>query len=599
MKRFAYIIVLLLFVLNVSAQEESIEIQEVIVEEAVVEEPPMQKTLVQDVNIVRDFVPTIKDAGKINLLPRIESTATIEKSSAIYSTWTAPMATRFDLQTLPSATLKRMRHQQNMREGYAKIGGGYPATFLGDFYVPVLKGKDYRFDFLANHLSTFGKVKLDDDSKVKAENMLNMGQLAFTKNFFNADLTSEVKFARRDFNYYGLNEIDFYRLDPFTPANFPRLEKDAHNMLDVNIGFASRPKAKGLNYGVSAGYELTGTKSGVMEHHIATEGFVTANWDIDEVGAYISLDNLFYNNPEPTNLLFNNIVDEFDSYSVLAFNPFYKFRRDAWNLKIGLKSFFSFNKGKPVSITPDVLGELAIVNEIFYLYGGVTGDYAVNSMRDIFNENQYFRPDAHVPQTYTPIDAYIGTKFKVFDAMVFNAFVGYKYINNQYFFVNHRPAYLVESAVIADVLCDNTFIAVTDKADVFNVGASITYNSRAWNVFLKGIYNNWNVKNQEYAWHKPNWQVNANIGYKINNDIKISANMLAMGKRYARTFDMNEPVAVELKPIFDLSLSGTYEYTSWVSFFLNLNNVFAQNYQIWYGYNSHRFNAMAGATFSF
>jgi len=587
MKKITYIIVSLLFVLNAAAQQEERD------------SLPTQKTLVQDVNIVRDFVPTIKDAGKINLLPKIESTATIEKSSAVYSTWTSPMATRFDLQTLPSATLKRMRHQQNMREGYAKIGGGYPLGFLGDFYAPIVKAKDVRLDFLANHLSTFGKVKLDNGDKVKAENMTNAAQLAFTKNFFNADLFSEIKFARRDFNYYGLSIMNpediWYVSDGIDvweeiPAKEFLFDKDAHNMFDVAIGFASRPKPRGLNYGASVRYELTNTTSGLTENHIETKGFITANWDIDELGAHISLDNLFYNNPTPTgHYLFYNVLDEFDSYSVLGFKPFYKFRRETWNLKVGLKTFFSFNKGKPVRLTPDVTGELALVNEVFYLYGGVTGDYATNSMRDMFNENQYLRPDVHVPQTYTPIDAYFGTKIKVFEAMVFNAFVGYKYIDNQYFFVNGLG---------------NAFYVITDKADVFNTGVSITYNSRSLSILLKGVYNKWNVSNQEYAWHKPNWQLNTNISYKINKDITVSANMLAMGKRYARDyvfFDNWQSIEkpVELKPIFDLSLSGRYEYTSWLAFFLNANNVFAQNYQRWYGYNSHGFNAMAGAMFSF
>jgi hypothetical protein len=369
------------------------------------------------------------------------------------------------------------------------------------------------------------------------------------------------------------------------------LGKDAHNMFDVALGIASRPKPKGINYAVSSRYELTGTRSHLTENHIETKGFVSANWDIDELGMNLSLDNLFYNNPSATDLLFTTVIDELDSYSVLSFKPFYKFRREIWNLQLGFNVFFSFNKGKAVCLTPNVKGEVALVRDLFYLYGGVVGDYTTNSMRNIFNENEYLRPDVHVDQTYTPIDAFAGVKVKMFDYLILNAFLGYKYIDNQYFYVNH----LIDSPNY--YLYDNTFDVVIDDAGVFNTGASITYNwNQSLSILLKGVYNNWNVGSQEYAWHKPAWQLDLDVSYKINKDISVSANAFALGKRYARGY-MNE--AVKLKPIFDLSLSGTYEYTSWLSFFLNVNNIFAQRYQLWYGYNSHRFNAMAGAVFSF
>ncbi len=545
----------------------------------------------QDVNIVREYVPTIKDAGKINTLPAIEKPEPIEKNNVKYSTWASPLSADFDLQTLPSATLKKMRPNTLYREGYARIGAGNYTSFLGDLYLPLLKGKDYRLDFSANHLSTFGKVKLEDDSKVKAKNMDNMAQLAFNKNFFKVDLFSDIKFERRDFNYYGLDSISSTSyIAPGITGSDITLDKDAHNMLDFRIGILSRPKPTGLNYGITMKYELTNTASKLNENHLATKAFISTNWDIDQLGLGLSLDNFFYNKPDSTIALFSNVTTELDNYSVLGLTPYYTFKRETWDLKLGLKAFFSINKGQAVSVTPDIMGNIALVRDIFYLYGGITGDLKMNSMRAMFNENQYLRPDVHVDETYTPLDAYAGLKVKLFDYMVFNGFAGYKYIDNQYFFVNHitNPA---------NGLYDNTFDVVTDEARLFNAGASITYNwNKTLGVLLKGVYNKWNLTDEEFAWHKPDWQIDLDVNYKINGDIKVSANALMLGKRHAKGY-MGE--AVDLKPVFDISLSGVYEYASWLSFFLNLNNIFAQNYQIWYGYNSQRFNAMAGAAFSF
>ena len=68
------------------------------------------------------------------------------------------------------------------------------------------------------------------------------------------------------------------------------------------------------------------------------------------------------------------------------------------------------------------------------------------------------------------------------------------------------------------------------------------------------------------------------------------------GTRYAQGIDGN---AIKLKPVFDINLEGVYELNSWLAFFAKFNSIIAQNYQIWYGYNSQRFNIMAGMIFSF
>ncbi len=144
---------------------------------------------------------------------------------------------------------------------------------------------------------------------------------------------------------------------------------------------------------------------------------------------------------------------------------------------------------------------------------------------------------------------------------------------------------------------DNSFDVVLDETKLFNLGASISYHkNKKIDLLFKGVYNSWKTSDEEYAWHKPDWQLDLDVVYKINNDIKVSANAFVLGTRYAKGY---EGTAVKLDPVFDLSLSGVYEYTSFVSFYLNLNNIFAQNYQTWYGYNSQQFNAMVGAIFSF
>ncbi|MDR0873838.1 MAG: hypothetical protein LBN27_10320 [Prevotellaceae bacterium] len=568
MKKIAYISALLLLAITANAQEKN-------------------DSLVREVNVVRTYIPEIQDAGKINTLPDIEKPEVIPAKNLKYSTWSAPLATSFDLQTLPSATLRKMRAPKEFREGYAKIGAGNYLSFLGDIYVPILKAPDYRLDFATKHLSNFGKVRLDNGQRKKAQDLRNSGQLAFSKSFFKMDLFSEVNFYRHDFNYYGQDLTD---LAPALRDSVAPMGKEAHTFFDVSVGVASRDLSADFQYTAAIKYELAHTKTGLNEHHIQTIG--NLSYALSEphlIGVNLSLDNMIYNSPDTLGTLFQNVGDRFTNYTVFGINPYYKLQKDIWDIKLGLKANFA-SRGKAVSVSPDIAGQVALVPEIFYLYAGLGGDYEVNTLNKTLKENQYVRPDVLRENTRTPLNAYGGLKFKVFNYLIFNGFAGYKFIDNQYFYVNHRSE--TDSAYY-----DNTFDIVVDEANLFYAGASLTYNyKQKVSALLKGTYNNWKTTDQTYAWHKPDWELNFDLSYKINDDIRVSANAFALGKRYALGYDNK---AVKLKPLFDLSLSGTYEYSSWVSFFLNLNNLLYQNNQIWYGYNLHKFNFMAGATFSF
>jgi hypothetical protein len=206
-------------------------------------------------------------------------------------------------------------------------------------------------------------------------------------------------------------------------------------------------------------------------------------------------------------------------------------------------------------------------------------------------ENRYMRPDKQVEDTYTPVDLYGGLKFKFSDQLIFNAFAGCKSIKNQYFFVNRDLFQAGWSGF------NNSFDVVYSKTNVSYTGASLNYNwTKKLDILLKGTYKNWDTKDCEYAWQRPNWELNLDANYKITPDIKISLNSFLLGKRYA--FDMYQG-AVEMKPIYDISLEGIYEHNSWLSVFLKLNNILNKNYQIWYGYNSQGFNALGGVMLSF
>ena len=550
----------------------------------------------RDIDIVREYTPKIKDAGKINTTPKPEGSSQPSKVEVRYDSWTSPLeSAQFDLRQLPAATIKKIRQQRYLREGYARIGAGNYTSFLGDFYAPIVRRNDMLFDVLYNHLSSFGKVKLENDEKVRAKNMDNSLALGFEKNFVPLQISFDASYARNDFNYYGLDSLKNDVLYKWNDAEVlgadlrPRHNRDAHNFFSFNAGVVSNKRLAAVDYTADLGYDLTKTYTGLSEHLINLSAGVNRIRDKYDLGGNLKFEGVLYNSPAANMPFFADVTDQFDSYGILRIAPYYRIKGDTWHVKIGFKGAFSFNRTPSVAFSPDVDAKVAIVRDIFYFYANVTGDLRNNTMRSVFSENRYFRPDCHVENTYIPIDASLGFKTKIYSDLILNVSAGYKMLQDDYFFVNHTDT--------VNHFYDNTFAFVTDNVNLFTAGASLAYNwQKKVEIMLEGNYYHWALDEQEKAWHRPDWKIDLNATYRVNDDIRLTLNAFMYGARYAKGIDGD---AVKLNPVFDINLEGVYELNSWLSFYAKLNNIIAQNYQIWYGYNSQRFNFMAGMVFSF
>ncbi len=550
----------------------------------------------RDIDIIREYTPTIKDAGKINTLPKIDTDGQIKKTEVNYASWTSPLeSSQFDLSLLPSATLKRIRQQRLLREGYARIGAGNYTSFVRDLYTPIIRRNDMIFDVLLNHQSSFGKVRLENDEKVRAKNMINSYAFGFDKNFIPLMLTINASYARNDFNYYGLDSLKndrIYTLDGNEILGQdlrPRHNRDAHNFFTFDAGIISNKRISPIDYAVNLGYDLTKTYTGLAENMFDIEGKINCEQKKYDVGGILKFESVFYNSPDSNNCFFRNITDEFDNYSILRIAPYYRIKGETWHIKLGFKSAFTFNRKPSVAFSPDINAKVAIVRDVFYFYADVTGDLKNNTMKSIFNENKYFRPDNHTENTYCPIDATVGFKTKIYSDLIFNISGGYKMLQDAHFFVNNTDT--------LNHYYDNTFSYVTDNVNLFTAGAAFTYNwQKRVEVMLEGNYYHWVLDKQPEAWNCPKWKVTLDATYRITDDIKVTLDAFMYGARYARGFENS---AVKMKPVFDINVEGVYELNSWLAFFAKFNNVIAQNYQIWYGYNSQRFNFMAGMVFSF
>jgi hypothetical protein len=554
----------------------------------------------RNIEVVKEYNPVIQEAGKINTMPELKDIES-RKIQVGYQVWTLPVTPPADVIPALNYATVSTSSARDYKDGFIKIGGGNYTSFIGEIYTPVFKDSKHILDAYIKHNSSFGNIKLTPELypllpeavPVKGLANDNKAKMSFLRSIRNKEFSSFIGFGYNRFNYYGYDSYIADFANDGTLVNPARFDEDYHKQAffnaDANLRYRTKEYISGWKYDLQTNYNLFRNRNKLMEHTIYTDLFGAYRMESSSIGATMKMYNMFMNRPENTALYQYDEKRELESYTVIKINPYYAFEGEPGQIVLGIKGNFSIGHGRPGSISPDIYGTVKIMKDKLYLYAGVTGDFTVNNYRHMTSVNPYISPDVRVEDTYIPIDVYAGTKVNFFNQLNLDFFIGYKIINNPYFFVNKTDDHGLSFY--------NTFDVVTDKdAGLFNTGLSLLYN---WHdrlhLTFKSKYNKWSLDKLEKPWYKPAFEMDFQAAYNITDYLSMNAFYHTELNRYAQV----NGETVSLKNIHDISVGANYKLLSFVNIFLNLNNLLGLEYSDWYGYNLHRFNAMVGASVTF
>ena len=562
----------------------------------------------RNITVEREYKPIIQDAGKINSMPEVLEPKT-EKTAAVYSNFNLPLTVDFNIHTLPSADLEREKRYED-KGGFARIGFGNYFNSLADFAYPLVKKPDVLLDVSLKHLATFGK---------KAHSNTN-GIISFDKKFKKFNLFAGIGGGHEYLAYYGneFNSTSTINLDTllnkvglgtYTETNRTGKNSSLRNFQLADLandsasntfwrfnafaGFKTVTLKNEWQYQAQLKYNSLSTGYGNREHQIRTLADINTLYYKNKIGVGIELNNMIYNATTPNFWNFAN------AYSVLTLNPYYNIERKNWNVRLGAKSSFNFEAQNFLAYpSADIKAEWRVLPRNISVYGGITGGLKTNTLSDIYIENPYLQADIRVRDTYTPFNLYAGVKAKPFSNILVDAFIDYKKIYNQYFFVNKEYAFpsnpLTSSADF--LLYTNRFDVIYSDASVTKIGVRASYNlQNIVSVEFKGAYNAWNVKTETYAWNKPTWEADFNTQLHVNKNLTVSAIAFFEGERYAKLGSN----ALRMRPKVDINLGANYLHNKWLSSFVKINNLINNPYQEFYGYQLQGFNVLVGASVSF
>ena len=553
-------------------------------------------TILKNIEVVKEYNPVIKEAGKISTTPELKDIKTEKKNSEI-SVWTTQYPLKpSELPTLDFASVEPEKEKSALKR-YAKLGFGNYASFLGDLYVPIIDKQKDILQFEANHNSTFGKVKLTpklyeelpDELASKATFNDTKGQLSYSHRFHKNELSG---FANADYTLFKRYGFDSYMLDL---ANNGIKETDNDSLkqsffrLGANVRLRSLDIHPKWKYDFQTNYQLFKTKDELKEHTIHT--ILKGAYQFDNSSLHLTFDmhNIVMGLPESNGIYNFENSETLNNYTVIKLMPRYYFHVDIGEINVGVKGAFSINQGKKGAVTPDVYGKVKLVKDLLYVYAGVTGDYTINNYQKITKENPYISTDTRVEDTYMPIDAYVGLTFKIAKRVDMDLHAGYKLIENPYFFVNRYDTLTKRITNTFDVVYD-------EKAGLFNAGLKLNYNwQNRLNILFNGEFNKWALANIDEPWHKPKWKMDVEGTYLPTDFLRVRLGYHLEAGKYA----LVKEDKVKLPNCHNLTVGADFALFNWLNFFVNFDNVISQEYERWYGYSCHRFNVMGGVSVSF
>lgn len=561
-------------------------------------------TVVRNVTVEREYRPVIQDAGKVYSLPNVLVPA-VKRATPNYSDFNYPLVADFNIHVLPSAELQPDKKKE-YKDGFASVGfGNYSNTYL-QAALPLINKPDMLLDATLSHLGTFGD-KLRSRTSAK---------LSFDKNFDNTQFYAGLGAGHDYYKYYGSNFlgdsaavanlnglkqihgastfIEKNASTDITPLAF-QLKNIANDSLntcwrvDAYAGFRSLPSDAGIGYNALVGYKSFSSHLSFMEHMLHVQANLTGTLEKNRWGVDV---DAFNNSYSANSVAIKNIPG---ANLVIKLNPFYSIVNSEWDIRLGVKSSFSFSEGSFFNPSLDLRAEWKIIPSYLALYGAISGDYKLNSLSDSYGENPYLATEVKVKNTNTPGSFLLGFKLKPLYNLLVDVYLSDAKMDNQYFYVNQQ--YNLLAPVTSDTtLYSNRFNVVYSEASVFKLGTRISYNYRdKLSLEWKGCLNYWTVATEPYAWNMPKWESSFVASMNINRYWNVSAQTYLEGERFAKFGN----TALRMSPKVDINLGISYVYNSWLTGFLKINNLINNKYQNYYGYQNQGFNVLVGATFSF
>ncbi|NLZ95539.1 MAG: hypothetical protein GX921_06925 [Bacteroidales bacterium] len=545
--------------------------------------------LTRQLELQREFNPTLQDANKINSLP-VAREPQVRKANTGYAPWTTRATPPIEIAlSQPSKIMTDIPY--NLQRGYVKLNAGSYANIDGALGIKFIDSETDKVNFMFLHNSSNGNIDYNQGEnldKMKMKYMDNFAKLNFKHIFEASEFDINASFLHSQFNYFGNN---------FGAAE--RIHNDKNQALSKFSLKASlhNTQPQPINYNGSFSYNYFTTKYGrTLDDESMGGSHVDANIDLNK--SFIGGDNLLGIKGEFTGVFYDEIstLDEGDKISdfiMVDANPYIHFEGFNWKVRLGANLDFVFDDENKFYVSPNVaLSTLIAENTSLYL--NVMGGVNKNTYLDMYRESRYLLPNTIVKHSNTPIAIDGGAKIGAVDGFRIDIFGGYKKTKDEHFLVlQSQPQY---QEFLKPVFGDLTHS---------HIGARV--HSNIWSPLdvtvevKKNFYSVSKIKGLDAepteleAWNKPGLEVDINATFSVTEDLKLMLGYYFANERWS--IDKGE--SIKMDDINNLSAGALYNVHKMFTLNLKANNLLNQTYDMWYGHPAQGISLMGGFTFKF
>ena len=539
-------------------------------------------TLNRTVVVENQYNPTVMDASKINVLPKVEEPV-VPKMHIDYATSLRPVSA-WSHQTM--APIVREAGKDTAYRGYLRAGYGNNGNVDAQLgYLWDISKKD-RLNVEASFDGWNGELKGAEHSNGDWTSRLYNTQvgLDYKHSFKKVDFLLGGGYRSQVFNY-----MPFYSPNPYAVRS--GATRQHQTLANGYVGFASTDKDMAIQFAGELGIHYLNLKYPTYYLEDGNEINLYAKADVwkmlgDETraGLQVKFDNYSYSS------------DKVEGAMGLDLNPYYAVANDDWRVRLGANidwwsGVYDMEYGKKgkVYFSPDVLVE-HIFSDSYVLYAKAGGGRKTNSFYQLTCEYSPYWMNRELVPTYVTLDVALGLKASPVDGLWFNLSGGYKITENDFIPYGFSVGGASYFAGVSDCKTQTLYGTAELKYDYKDV----------WNVFVKGTYYNWDGEGP-YISVAPGYEAGDMYGLLPEFEVSVGAGVkvfqgfrLNLGYDFVKRHDPNE-----YNPINNLYAGADYTILKNVGLFAKVNNILNQEYVRYDAYPAQGLNFLGGLSLRF
>lgn len=464
--------------------------------------------------------------------------------------------------------LKQEEPSQAYR-GYLSFGyGNYSTPYLDAF----ITSKHDKKKLIGAHAfyNKSGKGPVDGKNSAGGTSGISAFAQTFSKE---VSFKGNIGFQNRSTHFYGYPEDAIVKRDTI---------EQTYSLFNLGLGIAN---ARNTDFA----YQVGGNFSHLSDKFDAAESSVDFNFK----GSYKISDNKSIQLQAAYAILNRKDTGvEAKGRNLLQGNGYYSFYPvENFMLQVGAVVALESDTldSKTFHFYPDIRATYPI-NEFVDLVGSLSGGMEKVSLQSLANENPWLSPAVALSHTNKVIDLQTGLRAKLGSNVLVGAGIAFAALKNLYFFINDST-----DASKFQVVYDQGVVRRT------NLYASFLYtHADAARVSLQGDYFGYNTNEVSEAWHKPGYRVILGASYNLFKKLIFNADLIAQGNvKAVKAFNTQAEETVKLDAAFDLNFRTEYLISDTFSVFVELNNITANKYPLFFNYPVRGFQGLAGLTWKF